>query len=474
MVQGVNDSMMQGPTPYMVVLEPAVSSDPRFNGIAPSAVSLTNVDNKAGLVITPLTNYDSASALYQTSEDGAKASFQVSLSTRPSQPVTVTLSIPSPGSDQAAASPTQVTFTSANYLMPQTVTLTGNDDFLLSANSPYTVHFSLSSADSHFNGLNVPDLHAVNLEDGEDAGIILTPLSGFVSGEFFVAEIGAAATFSLKLVTIPTDVVTVTLSDQNQFLTISPETLNFLPDSSALNPQVVSVSGKPLTNLNEDAVTLLMIVATINDSNFNTISHPNLVALNLSASARPVLLSNKVSVVDQVLKLYVGVNAPDVYYTTIGKLLNPPYLLQVTVKNVNSFAIQHLAVTSTSLVGPDNVTVPSKPAQTTYSTNTTGSVVDIFNLPAQGTISLSYQIPPPDDPGNSVVNGFSVVADIGSSGMTRTFVASATTAFKSGAVEWLFLAGLGLLAGGRALERYLRRRRKRQADAADLLDVQSS
>jgi hypothetical protein len=56
----------------------------------------------------------------------------------------------------------------------------------------------------------------------------------------------------------------------------------------------------------------------------------------------------------------------------------------------------------------------------------------------------------------------------------RDFSASATTAVVSGAVEWLFLAGVGLLGGGRALERYRRRRRKRRAEAPDSLDVQSS
>jgi hypothetical protein len=468
MMQGVNDSMMDSPTPYTVVLEPAVSSDPRFNGIVPAAVTLTNMDNGAGLVITPLTNYDNAGGRYQTSEDGATASFQVSLSTRPSQPVTITLSIPSPGSDQAALSPAQLTFTSTNYLIPQTVTLTGKDGFLPGANSPYTVHFSLFSADSHFNGINVPDLQAVNLADGLDAGIVLTPLSGFVNGEFVVAETGETATFSLALVTVPTDVVTVTLTPYisstpgSHIVAVFPTTLTFPPDSTALNAQVVTITGGVPGNGvgNNDT---LQIGATSNDPNYNTDSNHKLVDLKLSAPARPVLLSNQVSVVDQLVKLDVTVNAPDVYYTS--PLIRPPYFVQVTVTNVNSFAIPSLRVTSVSVPNsPENVTVLSKPAQTSYSTTNDmrlGLVLNIFNMPAQGTVSLSYQFPGPQTCTLASGSTFSVDTYAKDGTKIETFSASATTSVVRGEVEWLFLAGVGLLAGGRALERYLRRRRKR-------------
>jgi hypothetical protein len=471
MVQGVNDSTMHAPIRYTIVLGPAVSSDPRFNGIVPADVSLTNVDNNAGLVITPLTNYDSASAVYQTSEDGATASFQVSLSTKPSQPVTVTLSIPSPGSDQAAASPTQLTFTSANYLMPQTVTLTGYDNVLPGEDSPYTVHFSLTSADSHYNGIKVPFLHAVNLADGLDAGIILAPMIGFVNGEFLVDETGGTATFSLALATIPTDSVTLTLKfSDTSIAMVSSTTLIFPPNSTALNPLMVTIKGLPLSGTSGSNTIALQIGATSNDSNYNTGSHPNLVVLKLGAPARAVLLSNQVLVVDQVVHLDVRVDAPDTY--RVGT--NQPFLVQVTVTNVNSFAIPQLQVISTS-IPPDSVTVVSKPAQTSSSTVTSNKgniVANIFNLPAQGTVTLSYEFPMPGA-ATSVASKFDVyVPD--SNTVIPMFTGSATTNVVKGAVEWLFLAGVGLLAGGRALERYLRRRRKRRAEAPDSLDVQSS
>jgi hypothetical protein len=171
----------------------------------------------------------------------------------------------------------------------------------------------------------------------------------------------------------------------------------------------------------------------------------------------------------------VSVDAPAVYYTSDLLGNPPPYVVYVTVTNFNSFAIPKLQVSAVRLFS--SVTLISKPAQANYSTTTIlglGLVVNIFNLPPQGTVSLSYQFPgfyssnaPP-----FILNDFTVDL-ITKGGSKITFTGSATTDVQ-GAVEWLFLSGVGLMAGGRALERYLRRRRKCRAEAPDSLDVQSS
>jgi hypothetical protein len=374
--------------------------------------------------------------------------------------------------------PTPLTFTPANYLMPQTVTLTGNDDILPGQNSPYSVHFSLASADSHYNGIKIPDLHAVNLEDGQDAGIILTPLTGFVNDRFLLAETGETGTFSLALATVPTDSVTVTLTfasnlPMDQFATVSPTTLTFPPDSTALNPQVVTIRGLPMSksDLNHG---FLQIDVTSNDSNYNTSSHPQLVVLNSGAPARAVLLSNQVLVALKLLNLDVKVHSLDVFDTSLSQT---HYFVQVTVANVNSFTIPQLQVTH-GVVGrlPDKVTGVTTPSQSSYSiTSNPDLVVNIFNLPPQGTVSIFFEFPAPsagDAP--AAKNSFSVSTYANGGQKIRDFSGTSTTAVVSGAVEWLFLAGLGLVAGGRALERYLRRRRKQRAEGPDSVDEQSS
>jgi hypothetical protein len=474
MIQGQNDRMIGGPTPYTVVLEPAVSNDPRFNGMDPADVSLTNIDSVAELVITPLTNFDAADGVYQTSEAGASASFQVTLSTRPTAPVAVSLSLPNGGSEAAALSVAQLTFTPAKYLMPQTVSLTGNDDEIADENAPYSIHFSLFSGDSRSNGISMPDVQAVNLEDGPDAGIILTPLTGFVNGEFVVDESGGTANFSLALATIPAAVVTVTVTDNgskpDQDPEVTPATLTFQPDSTALSPQVVTFTGRS-TGTNHATFT---INATSNDANYATNSHPNLVVLNPGAAARRVLLSNRsVSVFDQPLNLDVTVHAPDIHY--LAGVFNLPYVVQVVVTNVNSFSIPRMQVASTFHYAAD-LRVVSLPARASYSIAATneGPYVDIFNLPAQGTVVLSFLFPVPSSSG-ILANRFSVDT-FGNTGneAIKSFSNCATTSFLNGAVEWPCLAGLALLAGGPALERYLRSRRKRRAKALDPPESESS
>jgi hypothetical protein len=475
MVQGQNDHLMGGPRPYMIVFQPASSGDTRYNGLVAADVSLTNMDTVSGLVITPLTNYDRANALYQTSEAGASASFMVTLSTRPTQAVTVNLTLPSPGTDEAALSATQLTFTSANYQMPQTVTLTGNDDGIADAKAPYSVHFSLSSPDSRYNGINVPDVQAVNLEDGQDAGILLTPLTGFVNGQFVVDEVGDTATFSLALATIPSGVVTVTLTKDGvagQDANVSPAALTFQPDATALNPQTVTITGLPTGGTNKATLT---IDALSSDANYVTSSsHPNLILLNAGApTQRFALPMRAVMIANQRLDLDVKVDAPFTAHTPSG-----PMQVMVTVKNVNSFAIPELHVTPNCTVVPNDVIVTAKSASTSATTTTgpTGPVVTIRNLPAQGTVKLSYSIYVTNRIG-AQTHEFTV-ATFGLDGNpVRAFSGSASTSVTQqqvSAVDWPLLAGLGLLAGGRALERYLRRRRKRQEEAADAPHSQSS
>jgi hypothetical protein len=472
-VQGQNDHVMGGPTPYTVALEPANSSDSRFNGLDPADVSLTNIDTVAGLVITPLTNYDSADGVYQTSESGASASFQVTLSTRPAAPVSVSLSLPSGGSNEAALSVAHLTFAPAKYLMSQTVTLTGNDDEIADENAPYSIHFSLSSGDSRYNGMSMPDVQVVNLEDGQDAGIILTPLTGFVNGEFVIDHTGGTASFSLALATIPAAVVTVEVINNGRNAsdpTVTPATLTFQPDSTALDPQMVTFTGLPTGTIQAT----FTINATSNDPNYATSSlHPNLVVLNPDGTARRLLLSHQsVLVFYRPLNLDVRVYAPETYYLGV---LNSPYDVQVMVTNVNSFPIPRLQVANIDLF-PTALNVVSIPARASYSIKGTmgGPYVDIFSLPAQGTVVLSFQFPVPSAPGN-VTHNFSVYTyDNNGNELMTSFSNSATTSVLNGAVEWPFLAGLALLAGGPALERYLRRRRKRRAEALDPPESESS
>src|SRR5205823_384339 len=122
--------------------------------------------------------------------------------------------------------------------VPQTVTLTGVDDFVIDGNVAYNIITApASSADPLYNGLNPPDVTATNM-DNDSATITVSPTSGLVT-----SESGASATFTVVLGTIPTANVTIGLSSSNTAEgTVSPAALLFTP-ANAMIPQTVTVTG---------------------------------------------------------------------------------------------------------------------------------------------------------------------------------------------------------------------------------------
>jgi hypothetical protein len=106
-----------------------------------------------------------------TTETGGKASFTVVLATQPS--ANVTIGISSGNTNEATVNVNAVTFTSANWNIPQTVTVTGVNDGQSDGNVAYSiVTGTVSSIDSKYNGLNPDDITLVN-NDNEPAPVTI-------------------------------------------------------------------------------------------------------------------------------------------------------------------------------------------------------------------------------------------------------------------------------------------------------------
>jgi hypothetical protein len=125
-VTGVDDFVADGTQPYTIAIGPATSADQAYDGLNPADLTFDNTDNDvAGLVATP-------SSGLVTTEAGGTATFQLTLSSQPTQNVTV--SVASGDASEGTASPAGVTFTTASWNVPQTVTVTGvNDDVRIPA-----------------------------------------------------------------------------------------------------------------------------------------------------------------------------------------------------------------------------------------------------------------------------------------------------------------------------------------------------
>jgi hypothetical protein len=125
-------------------------------------VSVTSIDTNVANVILSRTSGLS------TIENGSTDSFTMSLSTMPTSNVTFALS-----TDNArfgTASPTQVTFTSANWSTAQTITVTGdadaNGNTQVDGNLVYHAVMGAGvSADANYSGLTPPEVSVTKVDD---------------------------------------------------------------------------------------------------------------------------------------------------------------------------------------------------------------------------------------------------------------------------------------------------------------------
>lgn len=200
-VTGADDSEADGDQELVIALESALSSDPAYDGLDVPDVTVTTLDDEsAGVTVTP--------QHLQLSEAGTSASFEVRLTTEPSAPVTVGLTV-NDGSE-ASLDRSELTFAPGNWQMAQTVAVTGVDDEESDGNQSFVVQTApAQSEDDAYRGLNAPDVTGLTLDD-ETAGVTVTPSDGLVT-----SESGEVATFEIALLSRPGASVRITLQSSD-------------------------------------------------------------------------------------------------------------------------------------------------------------------------------------------------------------------------------------------------------------------
>ena len=207
-----------------------MSTDPNYTGVNAADVAVTNTDNdSAGITVTP-------TAGLTTTEAGGTATFTVVLNTQPTADVTIALS--SSDTTEGTVGPASLTFTTANWNVAQTVTVTGVDDAVVDGDVAYTiVTAAAASTDANYSGVNAADV-AVTNTDNDSAGITVTPTAGLTT-----TEAGGTATFTVVLNTQPTADVTIALSSSDTTEgTVSPASLTFTTANWNV-AQTVTVTG---------------------------------------------------------------------------------------------------------------------------------------------------------------------------------------------------------------------------------------
>ena len=203
------------------------SNDPDFAGLDDPATTLWISDNDtAGLHAEAI----GAEKRIQVSEAGASAGYNLTLTTRPSASVVVTVD----GGDQVTALPSRITFTPENWNTAQSVTLNAVDDSYAEGPEIIAVRHGMASDDETYRQLVAPEVE-VEIEDNDLPGLLLAQ-----ADDLRVSENGISASYTLQLGSKPRSPVTIRI-DGGDRLAVQPDRLTISPESWNL-PQSLTVS----------------------------------------------------------------------------------------------------------------------------------------------------------------------------------------------------------------------------------------
>ena len=169
-----------------------------------------------------------------TTEAGGTATFSVMLNTQPTGDVTIPVS--SGNTAEGTVAIANLTFTTANWNVAQTVTVTGVNDNIDDGDVPYSIVLGLTtSTDSAYNNLNPSDVSVINT-DNDTRGVTVGAISGTTS------EAAGTATFSVVLTSQPTADVTIPLQSSNTAEGTVAASITFTT-ANWNTPQNVTVTG---------------------------------------------------------------------------------------------------------------------------------------------------------------------------------------------------------------------------------------
>eukprot|EP01064_Diplonema_japonicum_P029357 TRINITY_DN4726_c2_g1_i1.p1 TRINITY_DN4726_c2_g1~~TRINITY_DN4726_c2_g1_i1.p1 ORF type:complete len:2038 (+),score=434.30 TRINITY_DN4726_c2_g1_i1:75-6188(+) len=236
-VTGVQDATDDGDVTYTIIMGRVVSADTDYNGLDPTNVLVTNIDDDTiGVSVAPITDII-------TSEAGGVGVFTVALHTQPTADVTINLQ--STDETEGTISPSQLVFSpgssplgQGHWGAPQLVTVSGVDDMVKDGDIIFTVVTSPTiSVDPLYNGINPPDVSAKNL-DNDVAGVRMIPLTSLIT-----SESGDTALVSVELLSQPalSVMVNVGASDITE-ASLSPASMTFTP-ANWNTPQTFTVTG---------------------------------------------------------------------------------------------------------------------------------------------------------------------------------------------------------------------------------------
>ena len=244
-------------------------------GLEPVASFIYIPAASPGLSVTPTNNL-------LTTESGGTASFEVALHSLPTADVIINLAS---DSAEGVTSVASLTFTPADWNVPQTVTVTGQDDGATDGSVIYNVILSpASSADSGYNGVDPQDVSVINADN--EVGITVNAVS------VTTTEAADVGTFTIRLNTAPaSDVIIGISSTDTSEGTVSTSSLTF---TSADWDQAQTVTVTGVDDALDDgnvSYTIITTAAVSADGNYNSFNAADVVALNIDNDTAGVAIT---------------------------------------------------------------------------------------------------------------------------------------------------------------------------------------
>ena len=243
---------------------------------------------------TTLTESSSSTALTEGST--TTDSYTIALNTAPTANVSITVTPDA----QITVSPSTLTFTSSNWNVAQTVTVTAVNDTTIEGTHNGVIKHTVSSTDTSYNGLSLSSVTAT-MTDNDTAGATLTESS---SSTALTEGSTTTDSYTVALNTAPTSDVTITVTPDTQ-ITVTPSTLTFTSSNwaSSQNVTVTAINDTSVegthsgvikhtvssTDSNYSGLSLSSVTATITDNDTNTDSGSNSGSVSTSTSCGTTL-----------------------------------------------------------------------------------------------------------------------------------------------------------------------------------------
>ena len=225
-VTGINDDIDNDPVRTTPISHTSASSDDDYDTADVDDVVVTATDDDvAGVSVAP--------TMVTVAEGNGIGSYTVALGSQPAANVTIT---PASSAVPVATVSGALSFTPANWNVPQTVTVTGvNDDLDNASDRTATITHAIDSTDGDYSVLPVDDV-SVTATDDDVAGVSVVPTV------ITVNEDSGTNVYTVVLGSRPTAAVTITPTSGDTDLATVSGALSFAP--AAWNvAQTVTVTG---------------------------------------------------------------------------------------------------------------------------------------------------------------------------------------------------------------------------------------